>query len=328
MTTVIREENDQLIELQEVNEPLELPDIPSSQSEWLPSRYQERIADQPQPIPGYLLIQQLGKGGMGEVQLGLSRQNGQVVAIKTILPKASTNSRDREMFLREAEVLENLRHDHIVRFHEVGDSNGLLYFVMEYVPGRDAKQSIKDEGQPFSVDRAIPITIQMLEALEYAHQLGFVHRDIKPANMLLYGEPGSEQMKLADFGLAKLYQSSKLSGLTMTKEIGGTPQFMPPEQITNFRQAGPAADQYSAAATLYYLLTSRTVFDFPEIKHPGDMANQLLMILNDKPIPLYVRNPELSDSLDLILQRALAKAPDARFANISEFKQALSAILR
>jgi serine/threonine-protein kinase len=174
-----------------------------------------------------------------------------------------------------------------------------------------------------SVKRAVLIVSQLLEALEYAHASGFVHRDIKPANLMVTGLAESERVKVADFGLARLYQSSKLSGLTMTNHIGGTMQFMPPEQITNYRNVSPAADQYSSAATLYYLLTGQFIFDFRRGLGPNDLAKQFLKILHDPPVPIHKRRRDIPDQLDFILQRALAKEPQDRFPDVRELKRSL-----
>ena len=111
--------------------------------------------------------------------------------------------------------------------------------------------------------RAVRLASQMLAALEYAHARGYVHRDIKPANLLVTPRNGDEVVRLADFGLARVYQASQLSGLTMTGDRGGTPAFISPEQITRFRECKPPVDQYAAGATLYYLLTGQFVYDFP-----------------------------------------------------------------
>ena len=104
----------------------------------------------------------------------------------------------------------------------------------------------------------------MLAGLAHAHAKGFVHRDIKPSNVLI-GRNGTKRVvKLADFGLARVYESSRISGLTMQGEVGGTPAFMAPEQVTHYREVKPTADQYSAAATLYTMLTNRTTHDLPK----------------------------------------------------------------
>jgi serine/threonine protein kinase len=128
----------------------------------------------------------------------------------------------------------------------------------------------------------------LLEALAYAHAEGFVHRDIKPSNLLVTEENGREVVKLADFGLARAYQASPLSGITMVGVFGGTPAFMPPEQVLNFRDAQPAADQYSAAATLYYLLTACYV-PYPA-PTPAEMFRR---ILQDEPVPIRTRRADV-----------------------------------
>src|SRR5262249_39332353 len=144
-------------------------------------------------------------------------------------------------------------HPNIVAFQEMGESEGRLYFAMDYVRGTDAAALLKEHG-PLPVARAVGLVRQMLRALDYAHAKQFVHRDIKPANLLVAGAGGQETARLADFGLARVYQASQLSGLTMTGDIGGTVAFMAPEQITNYREAKPPVDQYAAAASLYNLL--------------------------------------------------------------------------
>ena len=188
---------------------------------------------------------------------------------------------------------------------------------MEYVAGPDAGRLLERSG-PLPVARAVGWICQTLEALEYAHAKGFVHRDIKPANVLVTQAEGRESAKLADFGLARVYQASRLSGLTMVSDVGGTPAFIPPEQITNFREAKPPADQYGAAATLYNLLTGAFVFDLP-----AHALHQLAMILQDDPVPIQSRRPDLPRGLAQAIHRALAREPAERYPDVKAMRQAL-----
>src|SRR5262249_48080058 len=152
----------------------------------------------------------------------------------------------------EVEILRGLRHRHIVAFHQMGVRNGLLYFVMDFIAGRDAARIVKESGL-LAIPRAVRLTCQLLDALAYAHAQGFVHRDIKPGHLLGGGGVGQEGPPLAGLGLARAYQASQFSGLTITGSAGGTPAYMPPEQVRDFRTVKPPADQYAAAATLYNL---------------------------------------------------------------------------
>ena len=129
---------------------------------------------------------------------------------------------------------------------------------------------------------------------------------------------GREVVKLADFGLARVYQTSQLSGLTMMGDRGGTIAFVAPEQLTHFRDAKPAVDQYSAGATLYNLLTQRFVYDLPK-----QAEKRLLMILQDNPVPIQARGFDIPPPLADIIHRALARDPEARFADVKEMRQAL-----
>jgi serine/threonine-protein kinase len=189
---------------------------------------------------------------------------------------------------------------------------------MEYVEGRDAGAMVKAEG-PLPVARAVGWTVQLLEALGHAHARKFVHRDVKPNNLLLSVKAGTEEVvKLADFGLARAYQASKLSGLTMAGTAGGTVPFMPPEQALDFRSARPPADQYSAAATLYYLLTGRYVHGTCRT-----VAELFPRLLKDTPERLDKVRVDLPAGLSVAVMRALERQPERRFADVFAFRQAL-----
>ena len=144
-----------------------------------------KIRDQPQLIAGYEIVRELGRGGMGVVYLALRQADWALMALKTIQPANAGTKLQTERFLREARILSQLDHPHVVVFREMGESNGLLFFAMDYVPGNDLAVVQKKHGGPLPITRAVDLTCQMLTALEYAHGKGFVHRDIKPANILL-----------------------------------------------------------------------------------------------------------------------------------------------
>src|SRR5262249_40746159 len=214
----------------------------------------------PQPIKGSLIVREMGHGRRGVVSVALSEATGQAVAIKTITPAAAGTPAAVERFRREARTLRALNHPNIIALLDEGESNGILYFVMQFVEGTDASKLLRRDG-PMTARRAIRLMGPALDALAHAHSHGFVHRDIKPSNLLVTETSGTEKVWLADFGLARVYQASEMSGLTFNGDIGGTVAFMPPEQITEYRDAKPPSDQYAAAASLYNLLTGKYVYD-------------------------------------------------------------------
>jgi serine/threonine-protein kinase len=268
-------------------------------------------------IPGYQLVRPIGRGNMGVVYLARRESDGKEVAVKTVLPMHADNPQITDRFLREAEALGQFNHPNIVSFYEAGQIEGLLYFVMEYVSGTDVAKVLQERPR-VEPRTAIRLAIQVLDALAHAHAKGLVHRDIKPANVLLADLPdGKRQVKLADFGLSRAYQASQISGLTHVGDLGGTPAYMPPEQITNYREVMPAADQYSTAAMLYHMLTGHWVFDLPP------MPAGLLTIMNDAPVPLTERRPDLPAALGEVLHKALAKKPAERYPDVLAFRMAL-----
>jgi serine/threonine-protein kinase len=268
-------------------------------------------------IPGYQIIRELGRGGIGVVYLALRASDQLAVALKTVQPAVAVEPTEIERFLREAEILKQLKHPHIVACHEVGEADGLLYFAMDYIQGTDGAHLVKEHG-PLPVPRAVGLACQLLDALEHAHQSGFVHRDIKPGNVMISQVQGKDLARLVDFGLARVYQESKMSGLTLMGETGGTLAFMAPEQISQFREALPSVDQYAAAATLYTWLTNRFVFDLPNVYHEA-----LLMIFQDDPVSIQLRRPDVPDKLARIIHRGLEKDTAKRFANVGDLRRAL-----
>jgi serine/threonine-protein kinase len=255
---------------------------------------------------------------MGVVYFALREQQADLVALKTIIPEVKVSPKDVQRFLREANILRQLDHPHIVAFRDMGEANGRLYFAMDYVPGIDAARLLRDNGGPLPIPRAVGLVCQMLEALEYAHARKFVHRDIKPSNLLVKSVNAQDFACLTDFGLARVYQASKMSGLTMIGDIAGTPAYMAPEQITHFREATPATDIYATGATLYNLLTGCAVYNLPR-----RMDQALLKILQDEPVPIDSRRKDVPPALARIVHTSLAKDPRKRFANAGAMRASL-----
>jgi serine/threonine-protein kinase len=204
-----------------------------------------------------------------------------------------------------------------VHFRDVGSFGGHLFLAVDYIHGSDLARLLSAHRR-IPMKQAVGLACQVLEALEHAHERGFVHRDIKPANVLLEADGKRRRVKLADFGLARVYESSQLSGLTLPNDMGGTPGYMPPEQITNFREARPPADQYATAATLYHMLTGQHVYDLPK-----GITELLPLILTQPPVPILERGPGLPAALAEAIHRALEREPEKRFRNVRAFRKAL-----
>jgi serine/threonine-protein kinase len=299
------------------------PAVKSAEGEsWLCPGCREQAAARPQPIKGYVTVREVGQGAMGQVFVAVRLADGLPVALKTVAPAVVARPQQVDRFLREAKILSQLRHPNIVAYYDMGEADGLLYFAMDYVRGPDAHRVLADEG-PLPVGRAVRMVCQLLDALEHAHGRKFVHRDIKPSNLLVVRDAAGETVKLADFGLARVYQASQMSGLTMSGEVGGTLGFMAPEQITDFREADPSADLYSAAATLYNLLTGAFIFDFK-----GDLKSRLLAVLQDDPVPIRQRRRDLPSALETAIHRSLYREPHKRWPDAASFRAALAPFTR
>jgi hypothetical protein len=280
----------------------------------------EELKRQPQPVPGYEMIKLLGRGGMGCVMLARDEKTGRSVAIKSLLPEVAVTEVSLRRFMREIQVASALDHPNIVRFLQSGTNNGAVYLVTEYVEGSDAARLADAQGGRLPLREAIDIVSQSLDALAYAHSKGYIHRDIKESNILVSGTSPNFTAKLTDFGLAKSFTQSGMSGITMAGDMAGTFAYMPPEQIRDFRNVRPTSDIYAIGMTAYSLLAGDTALD---LGANGDIAGTVKAIFEGKVIPLRQRAAEVPQQVAEVIERALAKDPDNRWQSAAAMRNAL-----
>ncbi|HXI22803.1 MAG TPA: FHA domain-containing serine/threonine-protein kinase [Pyrinomonadaceae bacterium] len=280
----------------------------------------EELKRRPQPVPGYEMIRVLGRGGMGCVMLARDEKNGNSVAIKTLLPEVAVADQSLKRFMREIEVAAALDHPNIVRFLESGTHNGAVYLVTEYVEGSDAARLADSQGGRLPYRQAIDIISQSLDALAYAHKLGYIHRDIKESNILITGGAPTLTAKLTDFGLAKSFTQSGMSGITMAGDMAGTFAYMPPEQIRDFRNVRPTSDIYAIGMTAYSLLAGDIALN---LGSGHDMAGTVRAIFEGRIIPLRDRAPDVPERVAEVIERALAKEPEQRWQSATAMRTAL-----
>jgi serine/threonine-protein kinase len=277
----------------------------------------QKVQEHPQPLPGYELLRLLGKGGMGMVYLGRHLASGRPVAIKLVVPESAASTQAAQLFLREISIMSQLRHPRIVRFHEAGMSHGQFFIVMDYVETVDVGAHLAQQSGAGLVKVVCGILCQVLDGLRYAHERAIVHRDVKPPNILVSKAGRKLRSKLSDFGLAKNFENAGFSGMTREGEIRGSLPFMAPEQVMCCRDAKPAADVYSAGATLYYFLTKHTPHDFSTTK------DGFAVVLEDDIVPIHERCPHVPPGLVQTIYRAMAKKPGDRFESAQEMREQL-----
>lgn len=272
----------------------------------------------------YELVRELARGAMGRVylatQLGLNRK----VAIKVMSPKLDDPD-FRRRFMLEATGLANLNHRNIVTVYDFGESRrGMLYMVLEYLEGKTLAQVLKSDGT-LPVARVISIATQLLRGLRAAHKKGIIHRDLKPSNVFsVKNEEGEEEIKILDFGVAKLFAVSPEQAEPDGTRDGillGTPAFMSPEQIDGTR-IGPQSDLYAVGCVVFNLLAGRVPF-------PGKNDVETLHGHLKVPPPLLRSLPgceQLPPQVESFVDRLLQKDPDARFADADAAVEALRGI--
>ncbi len=286
--------------------------------QWLCDLCRGEAATIPQPVPTYTTIRQLGRGGMGVVFQARDNRTGRMVALKLIVPESAATRSAIDRFLREMSVISQLKHPNIVEWLEQGMTRGQFWFTMEYVAGTNLEVLANAEPGRYPINQACRMACQVLKGLELAHSLGFVHRDIKPENILIGQSPTGLMAKISDFGLAKSFRGLGLSGLTFSGEMRGTVPFMPPEQMLDFKAVLPIGDLYSTAATLYYLISGQFIYD--QVADGGDLIRTLL---EEAPVPIRDRRPEIPAALADVLAKGLARDPADRYQTASELRRAL-----
>jgi serine/threonine protein kinase/WD40 repeat protein len=290
----------------------------------------------PPSFGDYELIEEIARGGMGVVYKARQRSLNRIVALKMILTGRLAGEAELRRFRVEAEVAAGLQHPNIVAIHEVGEFEGQPFFSMDRVEGESLAELAHNE--PLPGKRAAAYLKTIAEAVQYAHAKGVLHRDLKPSNILI---DQNDQPRITDFGLAKRIVAGDLMGLTspsgwqslendqsprastatdltITGQVLGSPNFMPPEQAAGDRQAvGPAADVYSLGAILYQLLTGRPPF------LAENVTQTLRMVAESEAASPRLLNPAVPLDLETICMKCLQKEPSRRYSNA----QALAADL-
>jgi WD40 repeat protein/serine/threonine protein kinase len=272
-------------------------------------------------VPGYEILCELGRGGMGVVyrarHVGLNR----LVALKMILAGAHASPRDLARFRHEAEAVARLRHPNIIQIYDIGESNGAQYFALEYL--EDGSLGHKLRGDPQPLLAAARLIETLARTIDFAHQHQIVHRDLKPANVLLVPKPKSSHSetagvseldlpisdfvpKITDFGLAK--RLDEQSTKTQSGEVLGTPSYMAPEQAAGKGAlVGPAADVYALGAIFYEMLTGRPPFK------AATALDTVLLVLHEEPVRPGSLRPGLTRDLETICLKCLEKEPRKRY---------------
>ena len=268
-------------------------------------------------VAGYLLEEEIGAGGMAVVFRARDERLDRLVALKLLTPGLAADEEFRRRFLREAQAAAAVDDPHIIPVYEAGEAGGVLFLAMRLVSGGDVRGLLRREG-PLPAARTAAIISPVATALDAAHGAGLVHRDVKPGNMLIDARPGRpDHVYLSDFGLAKSGSGPALTGTGMYL---GTAGYMAPEQIQG-GVVGRRADQYALGCAAFELLCGAVPFERDQ-----DVA-VIWAHLSAPPPPLASRCPGLPPAVDAVLGRALAKAPDDRYASCAEFAEALRAAL-
>lgn len=267
-------------------------------------------------IRGYTILEILGQGGLGVVYKARQDSIGRIVAIKVMFPNFSNNQDYVKRFMREAKISAELEHENIVKGIDFGESEGLYFFVMEYVEGKSLKDLIS-ERKSIEEKEAVRIILKMAEALKHAEHQNLIHRDIKPENILITkdGIP-----KLCDLGLAKTIDDN--FSLTRTGIVMGTPYYISPEQAVAQKDLDIRSDIYSLGVTLYHMVTG-------EVPYQGDTVINIISQHLSSQIPSpKSKNPRLSDDICKLIYVMMAKKREERYQSTQELIVDLSRLLQ
>jgi serine/threonine protein kinase len=261
----------------------------------------------------YELEEEIGRGGMSVVYRARDRRLNRVVAIKVLPPELAYDPAIRTRFTREAQTSARLAHPHIVPIYDVGDRDGIAYFVMAFVAGGNLATHLAREPHR-SADEVRRILCEVSDALAYAHLRGVIHRDIKPDNILLDEESG--RAMVTDFGIARAIEAG--TRLTVTGNAVGTPTYMSPEQAVGDKEIDGRSDIYSLGVVAYQMLTGRVPFT------AGNSMALLLKHVSETARPIAELRPDAPRALREAVERAMTKSPEDRWPTAASLRDALS----
>ena len=272
----------------------------------------------------YVVLEELGRGGMGRVYKARHRTMNRIVALKVLAPGLTRTDRALDLFLREVRAVAQLVHPNLVTAFDANLVGDRYYLVLEYIDGPNLDQLVRSRG-PLTVGQTCDFLRQAACGLQCAHAANMVHRDIKPANILVQrraADGGPGLVKISDFGLARLQDGPNPAdrpGTIVTKPntVMGTPDFLSPEQARNLHNTDIRSDLYSLGCTGYFLLTGRVPF-------PGGTSLEKLLRHNtDQPEPLEQLRPDVPAAVVALIRRLMSKVPADRFQTPAELAAAL-----
>ncbi|MDP2605715.1 MAG: protein kinase [Deltaproteobacteria bacterium] len=266
----------------------------------------------------YRVVKRLGAGGMGTVYLAEQLSIGRNVALKVLHGEFARDEEFIKRFRQEARLAATLSHRNVITVHDFDQADdGSLFIAMEHVEGRNLKELVQ-EG-PLDVERTLRLGIQIAEGLAAAHRAGVIHRDIKPENIMLVA--GTDEIKLMDFGIARLRETGTMTRLTRTGIIMGTPAYMAPEQIEG-QEVSEKTDIYAFGIVLYEMLTGVVPFTAPT---PSAV---LIKHLKEQPLPLRELRKNIPSSVERVVMQALEKEPEKRPRSLTEVGKELEEAAR
>ena len=266
----------------------------------------------------YHILKPIGEGGMGRVYLGEHVKMNRQCAIKVMSPALVNDHESAARFAREASNAARIIHPNVAAVFDYGESDGVVYLVMEYVDGEPLSDLLVREA-PFSVERALEITTQIAEGLSAAHELGIIHRDLKPDNILITRtRMGREVAKVVDFGIAKAVQESAGDALTRTGLVIGTPEFMSPEQLLG-DPIDARSDLYALGCILHLMLTATPAFE------ATTREQMIKRRLSEDARPVHDLSPEIPIAVSMIVARLLARSSGERFGSAADVRDAINA---
>src|SRR3954469_7192967 len=261
----------------------------------------------------YLVDGEIGRGGSAVVYRGTDLKLGRQVAIKVLPPELAYNESVRTRFIREAQTAAGLSHPTLLPIYSVDEKDGIVYFVMGLVIGQSVAAHLARDHR-WSADRTERVLREVADALAYAHSRGVVHRDVKPDNILI--ERDSGRALVSDFGIARASEGE--SRLTLTGVAVGTPAYMSPEQALGERELDGRSDLYSLGVVGYHMLVGEQPFK------ASSAAAMLVKHVSEIPPRVRQKRPDVPAYLAVAIDRALSKRPEDRWANASEFRDALA----